>query len=217
MDSFKDVPAYSQVLDFGGGPTLYNLIAAAGRADHLHFSDYLDTNRWEVQKWLNEESGAFDWGETICAVLELEGGDSSEQGVAERGAAIRQKVECILACDAHLEAPLGQIDWQYDVLVTSLCIEAAARTYDEWRQCIRKVMSLLKPGGRLIMTAVKDATAYSVGNQVFPVVRILEADIINALVDVGFVEESIAIDWVPATHPVHPYEGLMFISALKSP
>lgn len=213
VHAFKDVKSGSLVLDFGGGPTLYTVIPAAAQVERIHFSDYLKANRDEVKKWLHQEVDAFDWDKTIQAVLELEGKDSSLPAVAHREAEIRKRVERVLACDATSLHPLGRIKEKYDVIVSNLCLEAAAQDYPQWRQCIRNVTSLLKPQGRLIMTTVKAGYAYPVGSTLFPVVNLREEDVMDALVEVGFKPQNIHITWTPADHPVYRYDGLMFITA----
>ena len=51
-EAYRDLPSNCVLLDFGGGPTIYPLIAAASRVEEIHFTDYLDSNLEEVRKWL---------------------------------------------------------------------------------------------------------------------------------------------------------------------
>ncbi len=216
VQTFQALPPHSLTLEFGSGPTLYSAIVAAGRVHEIHLSDYLAANRSEVQKWLQQHPRAFDWDNTIRTVLALEGQDASPPRVQARAAEIRRRVKHVLPCDATHQAPLGDRPHAYNVLVTNLCLEAVAADKAHWRQCFHNVASLLKPGGQLILTAVKGGHAYPVGQNVFAVVHLSEEDMIEALLAAGFAADSISLEGVAANHPVYPYEGLMFVRATKT-
>ncbi|MFN8459764.1 MAG: guanitoxin biosynthesis pre-guanitoxin forming N-methyltransferase GntF [Anaerolineae bacterium] len=216
IQAFRTLPAHSLTLEFGSGPTLYSAIVAAGQVEEIHLSDYLAANRTEVQKWLHQHPEAFNWDETIRTVLALEGKEAAHAQVRTRAAEIRRRVKQVLPCDATCPAPLEGASQYYDVLVTNLCLEAVATDKKHWRQCFRNVTSVLKPGGQLILTAVKGGNAYSVGQSVFAVVHLLEDDVTEALLEAGFAPESISIKGIEANHPVYPYKGLMFVLAAKS-
>ncbi len=47
----------STMLEFGGGPTLWSLISVAPNVSSITFSDYAETNRAEIEKWRDNESG----------------------------------------------------------------------------------------------------------------------------------------------------------------
>src|SRR6266496_4879863 len=49
----------ARLLEFGGGPTIYQLISAAKYPVSIDFSDYLDTNLKEVQHWLQDRPEQF--------------------------------------------------------------------------------------------------------------------------------------------------------------
>jgi SAM-dependent methyltransferase len=226
--AFRDAPASARVLDFGGGPTLYTAIVAAGRAAEIHLSDYSAANRAAVSAWLQADPAAFDWRGFATTVLQLEGASADEAAVATREALVRARLTAVLACDvtaspaisyalehtgAHSSQPSPN---SYDVLCTNLCLEAVARDADEWRQYLINIAALLRPGGRLIMTTVRRGRAYPVGDQLFPVAHIDEHDIQAALIAAGFSPTPAALEIVPSDHPVHPYDGLILTSALKA-
>lgn len=215
VDAFQDLPPHSLTLDFGSGPTLYTAIVAAAQAHEIHVSDYLAANRVEIQHWLDEDPAAFDWQEVIRVVLTMEGREPNAVTIAEREAAIRQCVTHILPCNARDAQPIAGLYEHYDVLVANFCLEAAADDYEQWRMCMRNVAGLIKPGGHMIIAAVKAATTYAVGDAVFPVVYLTEADFVQALMDVGCASASINTKWVPADHPIHPYGGCLFVTARK--
>jgi SAM-dependent methyltransferase len=216
VKSFRAAPLQQRVLDFGSGPTLFAEIVAAGSAQEIHIGEYLPANRAEIQRWLDQAPTCFDWSHYIEAVLKLEGKVSSSSAIQQRETTVRQRVTCVMPCDARSPKPLHPVDELYDMVVSNLCLEAAARDLAEWYCCIRNIASLVKPGGRVMLSAVKGATSYSVGAQVFPVVSIHETDIYHALQAANFLPETIHIEWTPADHPIHPYQGMVFAAATKS-
>ncbi|MBC7947884.1 MAG: hypothetical protein H7Y42_08400 [Chitinophagaceae bacterium] len=216
VKAFKDVSMSSIALDFGGGPTIYSLITASARVKEIHFSDYLEPNLQEVQKWLDCAPDAFDWSAFTRAALVLEDQDYSQNGILLREEEIRRRLTRVMKCDANNPLPLGKTDIQYDVLITNFCAESSTEDRSQWRLFIENITSLLKPGGKLILCALKGAVSYSVGKEVFPAVYILENDLRQALFEVGFLKDSIQIESVPADRPSRHYQGLMLAMAMKS-
>ncbi len=213
--SFRDIPPDSTLLDFGGGPTIYTLITASAQVREIHFCDYLEANLEAVQKWLYGDADAFDWTHFIKTTLVLEGRDYSHESVQAREKQIRQNVTQVMSCDANRPSPLHENARQYDVLVSNFCAESATNDGEQWRWFVQNITSLLSPGGRLVMSALKGADSYAVGDEVFPAVFILEDDLLQALGDAGFAEDSIQIESVPADRPSRHYQGLMLATATK--
>ena len=61
------------LIDVGCGPTIYQLLSACERFREIIALDYTDQNRRELEKWLKNEAGAFDWSPVVKYVCELEG------------------------------------------------------------------------------------------------------------------------------------------------
>lgn len=61
------------LIDIGTGPTIYQLLSACEVFREIIVSDYTDQNLREVEKWLKEEPGAYDWSPVVQYVCELEG------------------------------------------------------------------------------------------------------------------------------------------------
>lgn len=214
--AFRGLPAGGTLLDFGSGPTIYSLISAAVYVREIHMCDFLETNLAEVNRWLQDDAAAYDWTEFFEAALRLENGDLDlARRIGEREALIRSRVTRATRCDLGLATPLGQVVAPYDVLVTSFNAESATDDVEEWRSFLRNIASLLKPGGRLVMTALKGTTSYAVGSRNFPAVSIDEEELRQALVETGFARESLTIESVPPDHPRRHYQGLMMALATR--
>ena len=135
-----------RVLHFGGGPAIYDLISAAPYAEKIIFAEYSEENRKEVAAWRERSPDAHDWSPYFRFVLQRLGGKGSEQ-------ALRKKITHILPCDIALEDPVKwPSTWtsqlgSFDVVTTSLCLEAAVKSEVEYRDAIAKLKKYLKPGG----------------------------------------------------------------------
>lgn len=216
VEAYQDLPPGGLLLDFGGGPTIYPLISAASRVEEIHFSDFLDANLEEVRKWLAADPAAFDWTAFVKVALELETGTApSDSEIALRERKIRQRVTKLMRCDASCLPPIDDPPERYDILVTNFCAESATSDHWQWRAFVGNIVSLLKPGGKLIMSALRGATSYSVGSRSFPAVNISEEDLIELLEESGFPRKGIEVRSVPADRTTREYTGLILAVAEK--
>jgi NNMT/PNMT/TEMT family len=216
-EAYRQLPQGGVLLDFGGGPTIYPLISAVTRVDEIHFSDYLEANLEEVRRWLAADPAAFDWDEFIEKVLELETGKACTNGdVARRASEIRERVTRLIRCDASRRPAIEGPRASYDVVLTNFCAESATSDRGTWQRYMANIVSLLKPGGWLVMSALVGATRYSVGAQSFPAVDISEDDLVELLEENGCPREWIEVRRVAADRPTRDYKGLMLAVARKT-
>jgi hypothetical protein len=214
-DAYRDVPGDSVLLDFGGGPTIYPLIAAAPRVVEIHFSDYLETNLQEVRNWIASRPDAFDWRPFVRLTLELENREASDPAaVARREAEMRGRITRVMRCDASRAVAI-EVPSTYEVIVTNFCAESAAQNQLQWRAFLRNITALLRPGGKLLLSALKGATCYSVGDRVFPAVSIDESDLTEVLVELGFPRKGISLETVPADRASRTYAGMILSASRK--
>ncbi len=215
-DAYRNVPRGGRLLDFGGGPTIYPLISAVGRVDEVHFSDFLPANLEEVRKWLANDPSAFDWRDFVQRAIELETGAScSAADVDRRQQEIRRLVTRLVRCDASCRVPIEGAFRPYDVVVTNFCAESATSDHAQWREFVVNIVSLLRPGGTLIMSALKGASSYAVGSRWFPAVDIAEEHLIELLEETGFSQKTLELRSIPADRPSRDYEGLILSVAQK--
>jgi hypothetical protein len=217
-EACQDIPKGGVLLDFGGGPTIYTLISAANRVDEIHFADYLEANLDEVRRWIDADPAAFDWSGFIRQALEFETGTApTDSEIEQRASQIRERVTQLTRCDASRTPPTDCHHDLYDVLLTNFCAESATSDRWQWQAYMTNIVSLLKPGGRLVISALEGATRYSVGSRWFPAVAISEDDMIELLEENGFPRKTIELRSVPADRPTRDYKGLMLVFAEKGP
>ena len=199
VETYRDIPKGGVLLDFGGGPTIYPLISAVTRVDEIHFSDYLEANLDEVRRWISAGPAAFNWDAFIRKAIELEtGAPFTDAQIERRANEIRERVTRLIHCDASRTPPIEGLPGLYDVVLTNFCAESATSDREQWRIYMANITSVLKPGGWLVMSALKGATRYSVGSQSFPAVDIWEDDLIELLEETGFRRKGIEVRSIAA-------------------
>jgi hypothetical protein len=213
--AFSHVTDDLTLLEFGGGPTLYQLMSAAEKVKEIHFSDYLKSNREEVRKWKHRESDAFNWNNITATALQAEGITPTTDAINTREEILRKKITKFLFCDARQKYPLGgNAVVQYDIVNTHFVAESITDNYDEWKQIFANICSCVKPGGKLVMAAMKCSTAWKNGQQKFPATSVTEPNILELLAANGFRENEIDMETFPANQD--DYHEVIFFSSTKS-
>ena len=70
----------------------------------------------------------------------------------ERQALVRKLVKAVVHCDIAQEPPIEPgYDKVYDVVISSVVVESAARNLDEYVIYLSRLGGLVKPGGMLMM------------------------------------------------------------------
>ena len=148
---FQSLPAGLRILDYGSGPSIRTAISAATKASEIVLSDYTEGCRKALRQWLEKDLDAFDWSPYFRHVVkDLEG--KGEKEVEERQEEVHRLVKAIVHCDLTQDPPIESgYDQQYDVVMSSLCIEAVAGTREEYAQGVKKLAKLVKPGGTLLL------------------------------------------------------------------
>ncbi len=172
----------AEVLEFGGGPTIYQLIYLAKFPVEIDFSDYLDKNLDEVKNWLHDKPEKFDWNKFIQYVLKREGGRFDLTAVNERANLIRQKMRRFIQCDAnlsyHLKFPRR---FSYDIVSVNFVPESITDELHEWSFFMNNILNLVKKGGYLVMCALVGAEYYRVGDKYFPATPLSSEHILSGL------------------------------------
>ena len=181
----------ARVLNFGGGPSIYDLISAAPYAEEIIFAEYSEENRKEVAAWRERSSDAHDWSPYFRFIVQRFEGKGSEEALI-REAELRKKIAHILPCNIAFEDPvIWPSTWtsqlgSFDVVTTSLCIEAAVKSEIEYRNAIAKLKKYLRPGGHLVMYSVIGENFYYVGKEQFYCFSVSENQIQEILRKEGF-------------------------------
>ena len=217
-DAYRNIFAelgVARLLEFGGGPTIYQLISAAKYPVSIDFSDYLDANLNEVRNWIQNKPGQFVWDDFIRYVLAHEGVCSDVCGIEQRMQLMRSKVKRFIHCDAKSPAPLKlQTRAPYDVVSINFVLESITTEIAEWDKLVDNVVPLVGPQGYLVMCTILDAMCYRVGEHYFPAAPISPETLEKKLKQKRF--SIIRMHSVEAEHKyVQGYNGICMVLARK--
>ncbi|XP_070553317.1 indolethylamine N-methyltransferase-like [Ptychodera flava] len=200
-----------RLLEIGGGPTIANAIHACTRFPEIIFSDYSEKCRQAVEKWVKNTPGAVDWSQFIKFVCDKEGNGNKWE---DRQAMVRQSIREIIHCDIHKSNPLEPKVYEpFDAIMTSYCVECACPDKDSFKEAIKNIVNLLKPGGVLLIFTVLDETFYLVGEKRFYCLKVDQTFVKTAVVEAGchiMSEEVKSFD-----DELSDLSGLLFLSAIK--
>ena len=213
----------ARLLEFGGGPVIAHLISAVPYVNQITFAAHLESERKEVELWKYKKEGAYDWSFYFkCVVNEVEhiAGDDAWR---EREELLRTSITSIIACDIFCNNPLLVKQEPFEIVNTSFCLESACTTYAEYKEGVKKLVGLLKPGGFLLMFIVERETFYIIGEKRWSAVYLTLEQMKEALVEAGTVILVAERDPAPMEliqNPSHSpiaadYKATVFIAAQK--
>ncbi|XP_053125718.1 nicotinamide N-methyltransferase-like isoform X2 [Hemicordylus capensis] len=163
------------LIDIGSGPTIHQLLSACESFENIIASDYADQNCQEMERWLKNEPGAFDWTPVV-----------KDQWL-EKEAKLRRAVKQVLKCDVHRSNPLDPVTLpRVDCLVSKECLEAACKDHHSYRAALNNLSALLKLGGHLVLSGVLGCSFYMVGPHQFSSLVLTEEFLREALSTSGF-------------------------------
>ncbi len=151
---------HRRVLEFGGGPVIYQAIVATPFVSEVVFADYCEPCREEVQLWKNKDPAAHDWS-SFFRYVETEILDSG-MSARELEDRLREQLT-VIPCNLMQEEPVDAKWGKFHAISTSYCLESVCQSKAEYEDAIRKLGDLLVPGGFLAMLMCMEATFYKVG------------------------------------------------------
>ncbi|MCE9596652.1 MAG: methyltransferase domain-containing protein [Spirochaetia bacterium] len=212
-ETYSILPPSHSLLEVGGGPTLYQLISASNRVDHITFSEYLEVNRNAVQAWINNAPGAFNWDPYIEFVLKLENSPAGVKDVEARKAQLKSKIKEVTSYNVFDEPPLTDGLKTYDIIASNFCLEGITHSFEQFTSFFRRMNGYLKPGGWMVLCMVKNAREYRVKDLYFPACAVDEQIMENVLKDNGM--DSIHIETIPTVDPEQGHHGMLMIRGQK--
>ena len=159
---FKDKSL--KILEFGGGPSLLQMLIAAPKASEIVFTDFVLQNRQEVQQWIQRDPRAFNWRPTIKYVLEAEG-KYGEALITEREECLRAAISNVVHCDICADPPIEkEYEGPYNLVHCAGCLECVCKKVEQLSDFVIKLCKLLTPDGVLVlMVDVGDEPMYTAG------------------------------------------------------
>ena len=210
----------ARLLEFGGGPVIATLISAVPYVDQITFAAYTDGERKEIELWLNNKEGAHDWSAHFKYILrEVERNIDGDATWQKREELLRKRMSNVIPCDILCDNPLLVKQEPFEIVSTSLCLEAACTTFEEYKRAVKKLVGLLKPGGFLLMYIVERQTFYMVGEKKWFCLYLTLEQVKEALTEARTATIVVERDPAPMEQiqsaVVSDYKAVLFVAAQK--
>ncbi len=183
-DAYEGVNG-GKMLEIGGGPTVYQLMAASRRVDSILFTDFSEGNRREVEQFRANGADAFKWDDWLRFQLFLEGGNMSAESIEALRRRVAGRITGIVPCDLKLERPVTT-DEKFDVVSVNFCPESITDDEGRFQTYLKKCFSYLKKGGLLVLCLLRNSDYYEVNGLNFPAFRVDEGYMVGFLGREGF-------------------------------
>lgn len=205
--------SYGTALDFGAGPCLYTQFVAMRGYGRLTLADALPENRRELEAWVAGCEDSFDWSHYVRDALEREGKDPIEEAVIDTMAALRAKVAAIIPCDIHRDLPIDVQDG-FDLVMSFYCIECIGSDFEAWRVYLRRLASLVAPGGRLILSSLQETSHYRVFEESYPATWLSDDLLRRELLELpDFKADSVVVESHGAQWDEQGFSGILLAKA----
>ena len=181
-----------KVLDIGCGPVIAHVISAAEYASEIVLSEYTELNRKELTKWLDNDPDAHDWTPYLrYVVTEVEG--KSKEEINGREKKMKSAIKAVVPCDLKKD-PVMSAEYmkEYDVVQAILCLAGASSSKQEYLLMLKRIWSLIKPGGTFVFYAAYSAQdlpgrgVYHVGNVPVSFLHVSFEFVNSSLLSAGF-------------------------------
>jgi len=209
----------ARLLEFGGGPVIISLISAAPYVDQITFAAYAESERREIELWKHGKEGAHDWSSHFKSIVNEVEHIAGDDAWREREKLLRKQISSVVPCDIFSENPLFVKQEPFEIISTSLCLEAACSSYAEYKASIKKLVGLLKPGGFLLMLVSERETFCFVGEKKWFVLYLTLEQVLKALSEAGMAIIMAERDPVPMVEiqisTESDYKAVLFVAAQK--
>ncbi len=205
-----------RVIEVAGGPTVFSLLALtaalAAPPEQIVFTDIAESNLQEVDDWLHERPGAFDYAH-LYAWLETQAGADPERAAHElRGA----------------RWELRQVDWHdppppswlgaFDVVSSHFFVESATPDEAEALAFVRSYAPLAGSEAVVLLSFLQRADAWDCDGVAVPSLQVHEGMIESFLRAGGISLDDATIRTAAGRQAaaVTGYEGVVTVSGLRS-
>ena len=182
----------TRLLDVGSGPTVHHMLSLCTIADEIVVSDLELANRTSVTNWLERKPEATDWIEFSSAIVRHEGcpPERTESAAREREELLRRRLRSVRTVDLTRRDPLERDarhtePERFEIVTSFFCADSATGNRKEFRRMIRRLATLVEPGGLFLGAFLGGCSAYRVGAQWTPSADLTHADLIGALTAAG--------------------------------
>lgn len=209
-----------EILEYGGGPTIYQLISIAPHCRSIVFTDYLKSNLGTVKEWVDGKD-THDWDKFAFESLLMENGYSpSKEEIDTRLELVKGKITSFNTVNA-LNASEDELTAgvQFDVVSSHFVAESISSTEKQWKTAMQNTRERIKPGGYLLMSVIQNAEYWVSGGKKYPSYPVDYSKLHRELSALGFEvisEGNVVADIADPLDPNYEgYDGFLFVLARK--
>ncbi len=205
----------ARVIEVAGGPTVFSLLALTAALEappeQIVFTDIAESNLQEVDDWLNERPGAFDYAH-LDAWLETQ--DADPERAAHDLRAVRWELRQV---DWHDPPPASWIG-AFDVVSSHFFVESATPDEAEALTFVRNYAPLAGSQAVVLLSFLQRADAWDCDGVAVPSLQVHEGMIEHFLQAGGISLDDAAIQTAAGRQPaaVTGYEGVVTVSGLRA-
>lgn len=204
-------------LDLGCGPMVQFPLLLSAHVDGLVVAHFLDQTRALLQSWLRDDrDNALNLNGMLASAAQLAG-----KGPAQLKEQLKSRVLDVVACDLF-NRDCGKFlpekhdrEGAYDVVVTSMLLEAVIQDLDTYCRVIKRVYGMVRRRGHLLMNGVLGMTYWDMKAGKFSCVTLTKESVEKALRDAGFMD----LEWTVVDreyfHSVSDYTKSFLVLARK--
>lgn len=140
-----------KILEYGSGPHPVFALGLSPVANEIVLTEYEESHRDYVQKWLRKDPTSFNYTLYFDYVAGLIGkrGNNEVNGLEER---LRRKIVAITSCDITKDQCITEdYEGPYDIVFSSLCLENATKSVQEFKKAMKKLVAMVKQEGYFIL------------------------------------------------------------------
>lgn len=206
---------FDDALEFGAGPTVHRIIPLVPYVKNIYMSDYLESNLQEINKWLKNYPGSYNWDRYINFILKSESKKINSVNVRRRSALARKKIKNLWTGDICKRYPIKKRK-TFELVTSFYCADSITDSKVEWFTLMNNLYNLVVPGGWIFFSTLRKAKKYKVKNTSLVGANITESDIKKSLIRNSFILSSINIKVIPAPYwTEHGFNSIIIASAKK--
>ncbi|XP_075056091.1 nicotinamide N-methyltransferase-like [Mixophyes fleayi] len=172
------------LIDISCGPIIFHLLPICEFLEEITFLELNDFCIKELEKWINKDTDAFDWTHTSTITEQLKGSSNGWQEIEDL---LRSKVKPPVKCDFSKDNPTDPVLLpKVDCVMSIWVLEIISKDKDTYCKNLKKISSLIKLGGYLIIYGDINASYFKIGDQNYHVLTYDDNFLRKALSDEGY-------------------------------
>ncbi|XP_073513318.1 nicotinamide N-methyltransferase-like [Phyllobates terribilis] len=201
------------LIDLSIGPLVHQFFAACEYFKQIIVLKIRDRCIMELKRWVEDRTGAFDWGYAAKLQVDLEG--KSDQ-FEDREEKVRSALHYVVKCDLKKENIMDPMVLPpADCIISAWFLDVISKDQDDYIRYLRKFSKLLKLGGHIILIGDLDTTFLKVGKDKVHVLNYDEDFARKALVGEGFIIDCCEVKKISDVSDYSDCKAVIFFAAHK--